>query len=87
MATAFILLMALGSSHEYLTKYNHGLLHHSCLGYGKVTTFSRMQIALQLVACKFQLHLCNKDEFFQKLHFWLNSSCTGFNDMAPADFR
>lgn len=45
-----------------------------------------MQTALNLVVCKFQLHLCNKDEFFHKFHFWLNASSTGFNDVAPADF-
>lgn len=86
VATSFILLMDLGPSHEYLTKDKHRLLHPSCLCYGKETTFSRMQTALNLVVCKFQLHLCNKDEFFHKFHFWLNASSRGFNEVAPADF-
>lgn len=85
-ATSFFLLMDLGPSHQYLTKEKDRLLHPSCLPYGQVTMFSRMQIALHLIVSKFQLHLYKKNNLFHKFHFWLNASSTGFNDIAPADF-
>lgn len=84
-ATSSVLLMDLGPSHEYLTKDKHRVLHPSCLPYGKITTFSKMQITLHLTVSKFQLHLYNKDIFFHKFYFWLNASSAEFN-MTPADF-
>lgn len=86
IAKAFVLLMDLGPSREYLTKEKHELSHLLCLGYSKVTTFSGMQRALHLMVSKFQLDLYNEDEFIHKFHFWLNASSTGFNYMVPADF-
>lgn len=63
-AASFIFLMDLSPSNEYLTKDKHGLLHPSCLAYGKVIILSRIQITLHLIVFKFQLHINSNNYIF-----------------------